>query len=184
MMVNLYKNIPSGEKIPKEINIVVEIPKGEKNKYEYQEEKGYFILDRVLYSSLFFPFNYGFIPQTLSEDGDPLDVVLLSTFSLFPGCIVKGRPIGILVMEDEKGRDDKIIALPQEKADPRFLEIKDVKDLNSHIKKEIESFFSDYKKLEKGKFVKIKGWKGKKEAEKLIKESAKRFKMKYEKFSQ
>lgn len=178
-MANLYKEIPTGEKPPREINIIIEIPKDEKNKYEYNEKKNYFFLDRVLYSSIFFPFNYGFIPQTLSEDGDPLDVVLLSTFSVFPGCVVKGRPIGILIMEDEKGKDNKIIAVPGEKTDPRFLNIKDIKDLNDHLKKEIETFFKDYKKLEKGKFVKIKGWKGKREAEKIIKDSIERFK-KYE----
>jgi len=174
-MINLYKDISPGDNLPKEINVIIDIPKGCSNKYEYQEKEGYFELNRVLYSPIFFPFEYGFIPQTSSEDGDALDVVLLSTYPAFSGCLIKARPIGVLLMEDEAGIDHKIIAVPQEKVDPRFKEIQDIQDLPEHFKKEIQVFFEDMKKLEPGKFVKLKGWQGKDRAEELIKEAIKRY---------
>lgn len=167
-MINLFKEISPGKNPPHQINIIIDIPKGEKNKYEYREEEGYFELDRVLYSPFFFPFEYGFIPQSASEDGDSLDVVLLTAYSTFPGCLIKARPIGVLLMEDEKGIDNKIIAVPLEEIDPRFKEIRSTEDLGEHLKKEIEVFFADYKKLEKGKYVKIKGWVGTEKAKNLI----------------
>ena len=166
--MNLFKEVLPGKSPPQEINVVIEVPKGSSNKYEYNEEKGYFELDRTLYSPLFFPFSYGFIPQTRSEDGDSLDVVLLSTFPVSPGCLVVARPIGLLVMEDEAGEDNKIIAVPQEKIDPRFKEIQDIQDLPDHLKKEIKEFFEAYKRLEPGKFVKLKGWEGRDKAKEMI----------------
>lgn len=174
-MINLFRDIPSGDNIPEEINVVVDIPKGSRNKTEYNEEKGYYQLDRVLYSPLFFPFEYGFIPQTESEDGDSLDVVLLVTYPTFAGCVVKARPIGVLLMSDENGTDNKIIAVPLEKVDPRFKDIQDIKDVNDHLKKEIEVFFADYKKLEteKYKYVKVNGWDGKEKAKEIIKKARK-----------
>lgn len=174
-MVNLYKDISPGDNLPEEINVIIDIPKGCSNKYEYKEEKGYFELDRVIYSPIFFPFEYGFIPQTSSEDGDALDVVLLLTYPTFSGCLIKARPIGVLLMEDEAGIDHKIIAVPQEKVDPRFKEIQDIKDLSEHFKKEVQVFFEDMKKLEPGKFVKLKGWQRKDRAKELIKEAIKRY---------
>ena len=174
-MINLYKDISPGDNLPEEINVVIDIPKGCSNKYEYQEKEGYFELDRVLYSPIFFPFEYGFIPQTSSEDGDALDVVLLLTYPTFSGCLIKARPIGVLLMEDEAGIDHKIIAVPQEKVDPRFKEIQDIKDLSEHFKKEIQTFFEDMKKLEPGKFVKLKGWQGKDRSKELIKEAIKKY---------
>jgi len=174
--MNLIKDIPPGDNPPEEINVVVEIPKGSSNKYEYDEKEGYFILDRVLYSPVFFPFDYGSLPQSASEDGDPLDVVLLITYPTFPGCVIKARPVGILYMEDEAGKDNKIVALPTKKLEPRFKEIDDTKDLPEHTKKEIQAFFEDYKKLEEGKFVKITGWGRKEEAEKIIREAIERYK--------
>ena len=174
-MVNFYKDISPGNNPPEEINVIIDIPKGCSNKYEYKEEKGCFELDRVLYSPIFFPFEYGFIPQTSSEDGDGLDVVLLLTYPTFPGCLIKARPIGVLLMEDEAGIDHKIIAVPQEKIDPRFKEIQDIKDLSEHFKKEIQTFFEDMKKLEPGKFVKLKGWQEKDRAKELIKQAIKKY---------
>lgn len=174
-MVNFYKDISSGNNPPEEINVIIDIPKGCSNKYEYKEEKGYFELDRVLYSPIFFPFEYGFIPQTSSEDGDGLDVVLLLTYPTFSGCLIKARPIGVLLMEDEAGIDHKIIAVPQEKIDPRFKEIQDIKDLSEHLKKEIQVFFEDMKKLEPGKFVKIKGWEKADKAKEIIEKAIKRY---------
>jgi len=173
-MTNLFKEIPAGDNLPEEINVVIDIPKGAKSKFEYNEEGGYFKLDRVLYSPLFFPFEYGFIPQTHSEDGDSLDVVLLATYPTFSGCVIKARPVGVLLMKDENGTDNKIIAVPVDKVDPRFKEIKDIDDVGQHLKKEIEVFFSDYKKLEKEKYkyVKVEGWRGKDEAIKVIEKAA------------
>lgn len=176
-MTNLFKDIKAGENPPDQINVVVDIPKGSRNKYEYQEDEGYFKLDRTLYSPMFFPFEYGFIPQTMSEDGDSLDVVLLTTFTTFPGCVIQARPIGVLLMKDEEGIDNKIVAVPLEKVDPRFKEVQKLEDLGEHLKKEIEIFFADYKKLEKEKykFVKIKGWQGIKEAKEVIKKAVEKY---------
>ncbi|MCD6500662.1 inorganic diphosphatase [bacterium] len=173
--MNLFKDISPGSNPPNEINVVIDIPKGSSNKYEYNEKGGYFILDRVLYSSVFFPFEYGFIPKTLSEDGDPLDVVLLTTYPTFSGCMIASRPIGVVLMEDEAGEDNKIIAVPQEKIDPRFKKIQGVKDLPEHLRKEIQEFFETYKKLEPGKFVKVKNWGDKEKAEELIKKAIERY---------
>jgi inorganic pyrophosphatase len=176
--MNLYKEISPGANPPEKINVVIDIPKGSVNKYEYNEEGGYFELDRVLYSPLFYLFEYGFIPQTLSEDGDSLDVVLLVSYPTFPGCVIKARPIGLLKMKDEKGEDNKIIAVPDEKIDPRFKEVKSIDDLGSHLKEEITLFFKDYKKLEKEKyeFVEVEGFKGKEEAKEIIEKAVKRYK--------
>jgi len=177
-MLNLFKDLSSGPNPPQEINVVVDIPRGSSNKYEYNEEQGYTELDRVLYSPMFFPFEYGFIPQTASDDGDSLDVVLLTTFPTFPGCLIKARPIGFLLMKDEAGVDNKIIAVPLDKVDPRFKEIKDIKDVPEHLKKEIQTFFEDYKKLEKDKYehVKIGGFEGKAKAEEIIKKAVEKYK--------
>lgn len=151
-----------------EVLVFVEIPKGSCQKYEFDEELGVIKLDRTLYSPLHFPFEYGFIKGTRGEDGDPLDCVLLTSFPTFPGCLVKARPIGLLEMEDEEGIDTKILAVPIEKIDPRFKEIQDIDDLPEHLRKEIKEFFESYKKLEPGKWVKLKEFKGKDEAEKII----------------
>jgi inorganic pyrophosphatase len=159
-----------------EILVFVEIPKNSKLKFEFDEELKTIKLDRVLYGPNYLPFEYGFVKDTLGEDGDPLDCVLLATFPTFPGCIVKARPIGILEMEDEAGIDTKILAVPVEKIDPRFAEIQDVKDLSEHTKKEIREFFETYKRLEPGKWVKLREFKGKEVAEQMIEESKKRFK--------
>lgn len=151
-----------------EILVFVEISKGSCQKYEFDEELGAIKLDRTLYSPIHFPFEYGFIKGTKGEDGDPLDCVLLTSFPTFPGCLVKARPIGLLEMEDEEGIDTKILAVPIEKIDPRFKEIQDINDLPEHLRKEIKEFFESYKKLEPGKWVKLKEFKGKDEAEKII----------------
>lgn len=180
MGIDLYKDLPAGEKAPEEINVVVEIPYGSSNKYEYDEEKGYFKLDRILHSAMFFPYEYGFIPQTESKDGDPLDVMLLTTCPTFPGCVIKARPVGVIYMEDEEGIDNKIIAVPLHKVNPNFENIKDVSDLNEHTKDVIKVFLEDYKKLEKAKykFVKVKNWDNRSQAIKIIKEAMEDYKSK------
>ncbi len=176
--MNLYKDISAGENTPEQINVVVDIPKGSSNKYEYNEEKGYVELDRVYYMPMFLPCDYGFVPQTHSEDGDALDVLLLTTYPTVPGCVVKARPIGMLVMKDEAGIDNKIIAVPVEKVDPRFKEIQDINDLGEHIKKEIKAYFEDYKKLEpeKYKHVKVEGFENKEKAMEIIKKAVGKYK--------
>jgi len=157
-----------------EILVFVEIPKGSRLKFEFDEKLNSIKLDRVLYGPNYFPFEYGFIKDTLGEDGDPLDCVLLSSFPTFPGCLVKARPIGFLEMEDEEGIDNKILAVPVEKIDPRFKEIQDVNDLADHLKKEIKEFFETYKRLEPGKWVKLRDFKERALAEKIIQEAQER----------
>ncbi|MCD6414021.1 MAG: inorganic diphosphatase [Candidatus Diapherotrites archaeon] len=158
-----------------QINVVVEIHSGATDKVEYNEEGGYFELDRSLYSAVYYPFEYGFIPQTKSPDGDALDVVLLTTHPTFPGCVIKAKPIGVLMMKDENGRDDKIIAVPISKVDPRFDGIKEVKDLAKHLKVEIRQFMLDYKRLEQNKKVRIIGWEGSDEAKNMIEKAIKNY---------
>jgi len=157
-----------------EVRVVVEIPKGSRNKYEHDEKTGEFFLDRALYGKEIFPFDYGFIPETRGEDGDALDVVLLVTNPTFSGCIVKVKVIGYLEMEDESGIDNKVIAVPTEKLDPRWAHVRDVGDLTDEQKQEIKDFFENYKKLEPKKWVKLKEFKPKAEAEQLIQEAKER----------
>jgi len=157
-----------------EIKVFVEIPKFSKQKFEFDEELKAIKLDRTLYGPMYFPFEYGFILNTRGEDGDPLDVVLLATYPTFPGCIVKARTIGVLEMEDEEGIDNKILAVPVEKIDPRFANIQNINDLPEHTKKEIKNFFENYKTLEPGKWVKLKEFLSNEKAEEIIKEAIER----------
>lgn len=171
---NLIYQLPLGENPPFEVNCVVEITKGGTNKYEYDEEINIFKLDRVLYEAVFYPAEYGFIPQTINkQDGDPLDVMVLSTFPTFPGCLVSCRPIGILRLIDSGEEDDKIIAVSAK--DPRFEEIKELEDLPIHVRKEIKNFFENYAELQTDKKIKIDGWSGKDKAHELIKQASKDF---------
>ena len=173
--MNLWKDLEPGT--PEKFLVVIEIPKGSSIKYEYDHEKGVFELDRVLYSAQFFPGDYGLIPQTWSEDEDPMDVLILVTYPSFPGCVMKVRPVALLEMEDEKGVDNKIVAVPVK--DPRFDHMKDVNDIPEHTKKEITEFLQTYKNLEPGKWVKLREWKSAEEAKKVIKECMERFKEKF-----
>ncbi|MGC9132676.1 MAG: inorganic diphosphatase [Candidatus Micrarchaeia archaeon] len=163
------KKIPAGPNPPQELFVVIEISKGSQNKYEYSEEYGILMLDRVLYTSMHYPFNYGFVPSTLCDDGDPLDCLVISTFPIISNTVVKVRPIGLLEIEDEKGKDEKLIAVPLEKIDPRLSNIKDIDDLPQAIKNEIKHFFEHYKELEPGKWVRIKDWKNRDYALEFIK---------------
>jgi inorganic pyrophosphatase len=163
------------DKVPELIYVIIEVPKGSQNKYEIDKESGYLFLDRVLFTSMHYPFDYGFIPKTLCEDGDPLDALVITSFPNFPCSVIKAKPIGLLIMEDEKGEDEKILAVPDEKIDPRFKEIKDIKDIPEHFLEEIKHFFEHYKELEPGKWVKVKEWKGAKEAKDYIKKAIENF---------
>ncbi len=154
--MNLYNDIPSfADETKWHFHVVVEITKGSSNKVEYNEEKGYFALDRVLYHSMFYPFDYGFIPQTSAGDGDAVDVCLLVTHPTFPGCVVKARAIGTLVTKDQDGEDYKVIAVPVSKLDPRRDEVQTIDDLPKHVQEEISIYFKEYKRLEKEKYDKI-----------------------------
>ncbi|MGB9609154.1 MAG: inorganic diphosphatase [Minisyncoccia bacterium] len=165
--------ISAGKNPPEEINVLVEIPEGSQIKYELNKESGALEVDRFLYTSTYYPFNYGFIPNTLSEDGDPIDVLVLSSLAVHPGTIIPSKPIGILEMEDEAGIDWKIIAVPKEKIDPEYGKIKDISELSDYLKSKIKHFFEVYKQLEPGKWVKIKNFLDKSKAEEEIKKGLK-----------
>jgi inorganic pyrophosphatase len=153
--MNLWHEIAPGKSDA--INVIVEIPKGSKNKYEIDKETGLIALDRPAYTAQDFPFDYGFIPQTYWDDGDAVDVILLTTFPLHPGVLVHVRPVALMNMIDSGEADDKIIGVPVE--DPRWSEVKDLTDINKHTLKEMEHFYSTYKKLQ-DKEVSVTGFKG------------------------
>lgn len=155
------------------VNVLVEIPKGSQNKYEFDKELGAFKLDRVLFSPLHYPGDYGFIPQTLAEDGDPLDALIMVSLRTFPGCVIESRPIGMLKLLDSGKEDSKILCVPTN--DPRLEHYKDINNISKRILDEIGHFFRVYKELE-GKKVKIIGWKNAAAAKKKIVECIKRYK--------
>lgn len=167
--------LPTGSQAPQVVNAVVEVPYGCTNKYEYDKALKLFRLDRPLCASVHYPGEYGFIPSTLSSDGDALDIIILVTDATFAGCLVEARPVGVLEMIDQGVRDEKILAVA--KASPTHAEIKNHKHLAPHILREIEHFFSVYKELE-GKRTEVKGWKGVKEAHRLIREGQELFQKK------
>lgn len=158
-------DVKIGNQAPECFNTVIEIPRGSTNKYEVDQETGTIVLDRVLYSPLFYPFDYGYIPQTHYLDGDPLDVLVLTSHPLFPGCVVEASPIGVLKMSDEKGPDEKILCVATK--DPRYGYRKTLEELNLHTLKELRHFFEVYKTLEE-KSVEIEGWFGREVALALI----------------
>lgn len=162
-----------GKKAPQEVNAFVEIPQGSSTKYELDKETGILKVDRFLHTNMFFPFNYGFIPQTLAEDGDPLDILILTTYPTKSGSVIAVRPIGMLEMEDESGIDTKILSVPVEKIDPNFDNVKDIKDVNPKELARIKHFFDHYKDLEPGKWVKTKNFLGKDKAYEAIKKALK-----------
>lgn len=153
--MNLLHDIAPGS--AEEMNVIIEIPKYSKNKYEIDKETGLIALDRVMHSAQDYPFDYGFVPQTLFDDGDALDVVLITTHALAPGILLKARPIAIMEMTDNGERDDKVVAVPVE--DPRFDNVHDIEDLNPHFKKEMSHFFETYKKVQ-DKEVSVGEWHG------------------------
>lgn len=176
--MNLLHEISIGEKAPEIINVIIEIPRGSKNKYEIDKETGLIALDRAMHTSQDYPFDYGFVPQTHWEDNDPLDVVVLTTYPLSPGILVKVRPIAIANMIDDGESDAKIIAVPAK--DPRFDEANDLEDINKHTIKEIKHFFETYKKIQEKEVV-IESFGGAKEAKEAIVKAQALYEEKYNK---
>lgn len=164
--MNLWHEISAGSETPEVINVIIECPKGSKNKYEIDKETGLIKLDRAMKTSQDYPFDYGFMPQSLWDDGDALDVVLFTTNPLAPGILVEARPVGIMHMIDGGEGDDKILAVP--KSDPRFDHVHDLQDLNEYSIKEIKHFFETYKSIE-NKSVIIDGCEGKEVAYEAVK---------------
>ncbi|MHA2393236.1 MAG: inorganic diphosphatase [Promethearchaeota archaeon] len=172
--MNLWKEIPSGDNPPTILNAVIEVISGSRDKYEYKHEWEVFMLDRIIPSSVIFPVEYGFVPQTLSDDNDPLDIMILSHEPLEVGCLVRVRVIGALIIEDEEGDDPKILSVLVD--DARFEGYKDIGDIHKHKLKEIQEFYETYKRLEPHKWVKFKEWKNVEEAKKIVKYSIVQFK--------
>jgi len=163
------EKLSCGNNPPEEINVVIEIPAGSHPvKYELDKDSGALLVDRFMQTPMYYPQNYGFIPHTLSDDGDPCDVLVVARSPLLAGSIIKVRPVGVLLMEDESGKDEKIIAVPIDKVDIHYKNIKSYTDLNPACLSSIEHFFTHYKDLEKGKWVKIKGWEDGIKAKSLI----------------
>jgi len=162
-----------GEKPPKLLNAVIEVVSGSRDKYEYKSDWDAFVLDRIIPSSVVFPVEYGFVPQTWYDDEDPLDIMVLSYEPLEVGCIVRVRVIGALVIEDEKGVDSKILSVLAD--DARFEGIKDIKDIHKHRLREIQEFFETYKRLEPHKWVRIKEWQNAEAAQKIVQYAVKQY---------
>ena len=174
--MNYWHDVPLGDKAPEEFNVIIEIPKGSHNKYEVDKETGLIKLDRANYGPSPYPFDYGFAPRTLWEDDDPLDVIVLSTNPLFPGVLVKVRPVAVMDMIDDGESDYKIIAVPVK--DMRFDSVQDLEDVNPHAIKESTNFFETYKDL-KGKKVEVPGVYGKKEALEAVNKAVELYKEKF-----
>jgi inorganic pyrophosphatase len=154
---------------PEDVNVIIEVPVGgQPIKYEMDKEAGTLVVDRFLYTPMSYPGNYGFVPHTMSDDGDPIDVLVCNTRELMPGCVINVRPIGVLIMEDNAGQDEKIIAVPSERTTKRYDHVRDFDDLPDITLKQVEHFFEHYKDLEPGKWVKIGGWHGRDTALEMI----------------
>ncbi len=174
--MNCFNNIESGKNPPSDIYAIIEIPKDSNIKYEVDEKIGVLFIDRKLYTAMTYPFNYGFIPQTKEEDGDPIDVLVLGNDQYSPLSVVRSKPIGVLIMEDEEGKDSKIIAVPHKKIDSSYSKFDEINQIDKEILDKIKHFFEHYKELEKDKFVKVVGWENKNQAEIIVMGGIKRFK--------
>jgi inorganic pyrophosphatase len=160
--------IPTGKAPPNDINVVIEIPEGSGVKYEIDKDSGAVYVDRFLFTMMSYPAAYGFIPNTLADDGDPVDALVLVPSQVVPGAVIRCRPIGVLHMEDEAGIDEKVICVPHDKIHPQYTDVKEVSDLPEITRKAITHFFETYKDLESGKWVKVKGWGNAEAAESVI----------------
>lgn len=169
--------ISIGDNPPEDINVIVEVSAGGMPiKYEMDKEAGALVVDRFLYTPMAYPGNYGFVPHTLSDDGDPIDVLVCNTRELVPGCLINVRPVGVLIMEDNAGQDEKIIAVPTTHVSRRYENIAEYSDLPEITLQQVEHFFEHYKDLEPGKWVKIGGWHGSADAKRMIVEAIERAK--------
>jgi len=171
-MAHPFHDLPTGPNPPRELTAFIEIPRGSRNKYELDKSTGLLRLDRILYAAVHYPGDYGFLPRTWGEDGDPLDILVMTTEPTFPGCLVDVRPVGVFRMSDDKGPDEKILAVPL--ADPLKREIQELDDVPRHFLDEVRHFFSIYKDLE-GKSVTPLGWDGRAAAESLVKAAMERY---------
>lgn len=161
--------VPAGRNPPKDVNALIEIPQGGVPvKYEFDKESGALVVDRFLHTAMYYPGNYGFIPQTLGDDGDPLDVIVMGQVPVVPGAIIRCRPIGVLLMSDEKGGDEKILAVPTEDLHPFYSGVKSYQDLPNILCEQVAHFFEHYKDLEKGKWVTVAEWGDADRAEEII----------------
>jgi inorganic pyrophosphatase len=176
MTLHLWHNLVSGPEVPDIVYAVVEVPKGSRNKYEYSKGTGVIKLDRVLYSPLHYPGDYGFIPQSYFDDGDPMDILVMMNAPTFPGCVIEARPLGMFKMIDNGEPDFKVLAVPS--TDPNFDEYRDLKDLPVHFPKEVEHFFMVYKQLQ-GTQVESQGWVGAEETKKAILSSIQSYRLNY-----
>lgn len=163
-------------KIPDSVNSIIEIPYGSNIKYEIDKDSGAVMVDRVLYGAMFYPANYGFVPNTLADDGDPVDILVLNEYPLQAGSVIKTRLIGVLIMEDESGMDEKLLAVPISKIDPQFDGVKSFQDLPQITLDRIKNFFETYKALEPNKWVKVKDYRDINEAEKILKKAVENYK--------
>jgi len=172
--MNLDK-ISYGEN-PENVKAIIEISCGSNIKYEVEKESGALVLDRVMHSSMVYPANYGFVNHTLSQDGDPADILVLTPYAMTEGCVLECRLVGVLIMEDESGIDEKLLALPTSKIDPSFDEIKDLEDIPKHTLAKIKNFFETYKMLEPNKWVKVQGFENKAVATKILQDAIDKYK--------
>ena len=169
--------VPAGKDVPNDFNVVIEIPMhGDPIKYEVDKESGALFVDRFMTTAMHYPCNYGYVPQTLSDDGDPVDVLVITPFALMPGVVVRVRPIGILKMTDEAGGDTKLLAVPIDKLPPLYRHIETARDLPELTLSQITHFFQHYKDLEPGKWVKVDGWGSPEEAKAEVRDGVKRYK--------
>jgi len=169
--------ISAGKNPPNDINVIIEVPiGGEPIKYELDKDSGALVVDRFLYTPMRYPGNYGFVPHTLSDDGDPIDVLVANTRGIAPGAVINCTPVGVLIMTDEAGQDEKVVAVPSPKLTQRYKNVHNYTDLPDITLKQIEHFFAHYKDLESSKWVKIDRWGDRKEAESLILEAIRRYK--------
>ena len=169
--------IPAGDNPPHEINVLIEVPiGGEPVKYEFDKASGALFVDRILHTPMRYPANYGFVPHTLGEDGDPLDALVITRSPIIPGAVIKVRPVGVLLMEDDKGGDEKLITVPVDATFPYYREVTGHMDLPQIVTQQIEHFFQHYKDLEPGKWVKMNGWGDMETAKRIIVEALARAK--------
>lgn len=167
-----FDKMPPGKNPPDDIYVIIEIPANASPiKYEIDKDMDAVMVDRFMATPMFYPANYGFIPNTLADDGDPLDVLVVTPYPVMPGAVIRCRPVGVLNMEDEAGGDAKLVAVPHDKLSKEYQDVKDVEDLPQLLRKQIQHFFENYKDLEEGKWVKVQGWDNAEAAREAIRQS-------------